>query len=389
MDLSSTNRIQEKNKIDYIDQLSNEIAKNLSVPGKHLTMGVIIPAKNESETILETLTSLKIQEDHNSVLIDKEFYEVLILCHNCNDNTFEICTKFSKENSDINLHILELNSEVANTVGAARRVLMNIASSRLNRNGLIISTDADTIPDKKWLFNLSHYINQDISLICGLINVNLQNLAPQTQKYLAAKDEYLLLKARFESEILPNEFDPWPRHSYNWGPNLAIRNQVYKAVGGINPLHFLEDVDLYNRVVSSGFKIRHCINSKVKTSTRIDSRCTEGFGAELRVWTDFEGVAYNVEGLDKLKSRYKIYNQIKDYFNNPSEVLLKNLCETAFIDKSQLLKMFHESSIPDSMIIKMEKYLNNCETWKTHFPNIGVVEACRELNEYFENKEKH
>src|SRR5690606_9971523 len=212
----------------------------------------------------------------------------------------------------------ELFSEIADTVGAARRVLMNIAANRLLQdNGLIISTDADTIPDKNWLVNVYGYLEKDISLICGYIKSDYTKLVPQASAYLKAKDDYLLLKARLETEFLPSIHDPWPRHSFHWGPNMAIKKSVYKAIGGIQPLHFLEDVSLFNSVISKGYKVRHCMDTQVTTSTRIKPRCNEGFGAELRVWTEYEGVAYNVEGLEKLKCRYGIYRDIKEFYISP------------------------------------------------------------------------
>lgn len=377
--------LDEKISLHVIDQISNNLGEKLTVAHANLKMVIIIPAKNEVENIIETLSSLLLQTGTDNCEFDTTKFEILVLSHNCSDKTFIKARSFFRINPKIYGHVLELNSDVANTVGAARRILMNIAYNRLeNPNGLIISTDADTIVDEKWLCNLEYYIDTDISLVCGMIIVNPINLGMQAKKYLLAKDEYLLLKSKLESQLLPNPHDAWPRHGYNWGPNLAIKKNAYAAIGGIRPLHFLEDVDLYHRVISHGFLARHCKDSIVKTSTRIDSRCVEGFGAELKVWSDFEGVAYNVEGLDKLLVRFKIYNLIHQLYRLNTEDIFIQLEILSIIDLEEIKTMFSTSSIAEAMIIKMEKFLNNNVLWNSKHKNIDVSTACSQLNKYFE-----
>lgn len=375
---------REIDKIKIIDRISKELGKTLPLANERLKMVVIIPAKNEGKGIVETLESIINQRIQNNKLFDSSCFELLILCHNCIDNTYEVCLEFALTNPQTLMHILVLNSKVADNVGAARRVLMNIASERLaNPDGLIISTDADTIPDNMWLYNLEKYLEQEVSLICGFINADLKNLEGQARTYLAAKNEYLLLKSKLEANIFPNLNDPWPRHNYHWGSNMAIKRQVYEAIGGIRPLHYLEDVNLYTKVVSEGYAVRHCMKTKVTTSTRLDFRCDEGFGEELLAWTENEGVAYNVEGLEKLWVRFGIYSSIKQLYNSYSEEILVRISEMASIDLTHLFKMFEQSDRFESLMIKMEKYLNTNQAWNEAYPNIGVLQACSELKAYF------
>lgn len=375
---------KEKRNLECIDKISRNLAKTLPAPNGQLKMVVIIPAKNESDGIEKTLTSIINQIDSNRNFINKSYFEILVLCHNCSDATFETCIDFSSNFPESLLHVLSLNSQVANTVGAARRVLMNIASDRLLiENGLIISTDADTIAHPHWLHNLNYYLVQETALICGLINVDYQGLQGQTLTFLEAKNKYMRLKTQLETQLLPNPNDPWPRHSYHWGPNLAIKKHAYQAIGGIRPLHFLEDVDLFNRVVGQGFLIRHCMDVKVTTSTRTDARCDEGFGAELRVWTEYDGVSYNVEGIKKLRVRYLIYKLIMAYYKAPSNQVLKNISELAFIDVKHLKSEFEVCTLPEAMVVSMERYLNNNQLWHNANPNICVLKACDELNHHF------
>lgn len=374
----------EKQIVEFIDKISEELGKSLPQPNPNLKMVVIIPAKDEEEHISATLNSLVLQINSDGSSFEKSKYEILVLCHNCSDNTKERTEIFFRTHAEIHGHVLCLNSDTANTVGAARRILMNIAYSRIDdAKGLIISTDADTIPDKMWLHHLEKYIDQEISLVCGLIMSNLVGLKEQALTYLKGKDDYLHLKCKLESKLLPLPHDPWPRHNYHWGPNFAIKKSVYGAIGGIRPMHFLEDVDLYNRLISEGYLARHCLDTKVFTSTRIDSRCQEGFGAELRVWTDWEGVEYNVEGLEKLLARYEIYGLARDLYKRKREVILSKIASLGHIQIEDLRKMYENSEREESLIVKLETHLNQSEKWNTQYPDKGVLEVCEELRSYF------
>lgn len=376
--------LSEMGKLKTIDSISNQLGKDLPDPLPSLKMVVIIPAKNEGNHIKNTLQCFTKQTNGDGSPFDKIKFEILVLCHNCSDNTKEETEAFFRDNREIRGYVLSSKSDIANTVGAARRILMNIAYLRIPiENGLIVSTDADTIPDEKWLFHLEKYIDQEISLICGLIISNPMGLNRQALTYLKAKDEYLLLKCKLESKLLSKHNDPWPRHGYHWGPNMAIKKSVYGAVGGIRPLHFLEDVDLYNRVVSEGYFARHCLDSKVHTSTRTDSRCQEGFGAELRVWSEWEGVTYNVEGLEKLLLRYQIYRLIQDFFIRRSDKVLAKIAELSCMDMQDLQKLVEKSKREEALTIKVEEHLNKSETWNSLYPNKGVLEVLEELKNYF------
>ncbi|SDB63097.1 Glycosyl transferase family 2 [Flavobacteriaceae bacterium MAR_2010_188] len=366
-----------------IDEISNGLGSKLPEPNSQLEYVIIIPAKDEAEGITQTLTAIANQKNKDGSDFNKSLFEILLLCHNCNDETFETCQEFARNKSNLNLQILELHSEVANTVGSARRILMNIASKRIQKTeGFIISTDADTLADKYWLFYLTSYITSNYGLVCGMITVKPKGLTEQAKKYLKAKDLYLMLRSELESSIIPDPYDPWPRHSYQWGPNLAIKKSVYNKIGGIRPMSFLEDVDLYNRIASLDYKIRHCIKSKVTTSTRIEPRCEEGFGAELRVWSEMEGVEYNVEGLHKLLERFNIYKMIFELYKNPTPALVEDLSNAARTDHFGLSEMRKQAANPKAMIVQMDKHLFYSEEFQEQHPNTDVFEACEEIDQH-------
>lgn len=371
----------------FIDERSVEILKKLPVPHPLLELSVIIPAKNEEENIENTLHQFLYQKEAGNSFFDKNKFEILVCAHNSCDRTEERCLEFFKKYPEVRGFVFPLHSELANTVGAARRLLMNIASGRLpSQNNFIVSTDADTIPDPCWLAAISNFGNSNVSLICGKIETNLSQLSGQALRYQTFKEKYVSLKSHLEAILYPQIHDSWPRHGYHWGPSLAITKKAYEAIGKIRPLHFLEDVDLYNRVVAAGMLAKHPLNVKVTTSTRTDARCLEGFGAELEVWKNNADIPYEVEGYPKLHCRFQLYQLTKEYYKNQSKIVflkMKNLSGFSF---AELDKVVNEHSF-QAGVFRMERTLNQNAEWHARYPNTPVEKACLDIESYLETIE--
>lgn len=155
--------MEHQMELQILDHISVELANKLPPSNSRIKLVVIIPAKNEALEIEKSLLGLINQKTKDHQAFSKLSYEVLVLCHNCSDNTYQKCQNLKIIQEASNFHILELNSEVATTVGSARRILMNIASERLaHKNGLIVSTDADTLPHDLWLNHLEDYLEKDV-----------------------------------------------------------------------------------------------------------------------------------------------------------------------------------------------------------------------------------
>ncbi len=125
----------------------NFTAEQLPPPHAALQLIVTIPAKNESEFIIPTLQVLTRQELGDRT---KACYEVIVLINHSSDATLKKCIDFKQNNPDFNLHILVTYAPEINNVGAARKLMMDLAASRLAQdNYLIAMTDADTLVGKK------------------------------------------------------------------------------------------------------------------------------------------------------------------------------------------------------------------------------------------------
>ena len=374
------------NSIQAIDEIGVSLGKKLPPASPQLQIAITIPAKNEENYIFRTLNALKDQITKDGIFVDKSLYEVIVLCHECNDSTFSICSRFSKIHPEFHLHVLELDAAVVNNVGAARRVLMNIAADRLTApNGLIATTDADTVAQLDWVQHLLNFSDLEVDMVCGLIKVDAHNLTGSAKKTLMAKQRYWVLRTKLEARLFPNPNDPWPKHAHNSGPNLAVKKHCYKTIGGMPPLGFLEDIALYDAVASHGFVIRHSNDCVVTTSCRLNARAPWGFASELRDWGEDSEVTYKVEGLEKLLYKFGVFKKIATYYEYPSQKILKTISERSFIDLEILLKLYRSSPCAQAMVVRVDRNLDTNKLWNMAYPNKEVATSLGELKGYFEN----
>ncbi len=368
-----------------IDELSKHLGNRLPKANQHLKIVITIPAKNEERSIERTLLAIRNQLQSNSVFFDFKFFEVLVLCNHCSDNTEKICKLFKYNDPHFPLHILSTKASLVNNVGVARRILMNIASERLPiANGIIVSTDADTVPDNFWLHNFVQYISTDIALICGRIEVDEADLHPKAKKYLSANRKYLYLASQLESSLYPDPADPWPKHAHNSGPNLAIKKYAYQKIGGIPPLGFLEDIAMYQLVVGHGLKVRHCLKSAVVTSTRTTPRVPGGFGNQLREWSELNGSVYEymVEGIDKLRVKFETYELIKELYKTGSTSLLLEISKRLLIPLEQVKELYSTHERQQAMVRFLETDLMNNVLWNSKYPDEDVFQVIHDLEAY-------
>lgn len=354
--------------------------KQIPAISEHLKLLVTIPAKNEAATIWKCLSALAHQISENGA-VSTEVFEVLVLCNHCDDNTRDLCELFQNTHPDFPLYIYETFDPAINTVGAARRILMDVAAKRLPEDGFIIMTDADTQADKNWLDAFLKLQPEPIDLVCGIIMPDLKGLNAEAKNKLFQNRQYLDLVTRLEAELFPKESDPWPRHSHNSGPNMAIRNSVYKQLGGIPPLACFEDIALYQKVISHGYKVKHSALPIVTTSCRSSSRVKGGFGTQIRNWSGSE--IESVEGIQKLSERFKAFAEINQYYSHADPDLLISFSKRLHYKTSEMRSLIQSHERSSSCIIYLENNLKYHSPWSLAYRDIPIPDAIEELQNYF------
>ncbi len=325
-DIASVKKLTyfDKSNAELLDSIADTMALEISSYVSEPKVIVTIPAHNEENFIGDCLKSLAAQLTIFGRKIDSKDFEILVLCHNCTDNTFDICLDYKRNHDDLKVSVLETNRSEVNNVGAVRRILMRIARSRVScPQSYIAMTDADTKAHPFWMANLFGYVGSGYGLICGQIDIDLTGVGERAKRTLAFKKYYSELRMLLEYSFICYESDSLPRHSDNSGPNMAVRADVYDRVGGMPPIGFCEDVAFYDSVIWGGYKVRHCSMTIVTTSGRVDPRAPWGFGAELNGWGETGENHFEVEGLDALLKRFGLYKLLLKYLNAAKASLMK------------------------------------------------------------------
>lgn len=347
-----------------------------------------IPAKNESSYIMATLNSIKNQE-FASHFNSYDYYQIIVLCNNCTDGTAIMCRSFARQNPHINIIVQEVDDSSIRNVGMARKLLMDLAAlSLFDDDDIILMTDADTTFRSDAFACLSTYHDRQYDLICGKILVDMQDLESNVKYLLESKLRYEELKLQVENCWIPIPYDPFPKHTSHSGPCMAIKKKTYLNIGGIKPLDYFEDIELYENVISNGFKVRHDNNLVVKTSSRLNSRTDMGFGNELNYWTahNIQVQDYEVEGVDRLNYKYKIYKELRKLFGaNEIDSIHSNLHNLDIkSDRAEIQRFQNWQSLIFWVDTKLQVVLDHDKKYL----KVPVTIAIAELETHFHKREQ-
>lgn len=257
-------------------------------PDPCLLISVVIPARNEACNLEQSLDALRNQQQTNGLPLLTSVYEVLLLLNNCTDDSGVVARAYQYQYPDFPLRIaqIQLPAEIAN-IGTVRRMLMDEACQRLTEigkpNGIIASTDADTIVDQHWIHQILQETNSGCEAVGGRILTHPDG-NPVRRNHLRDVT-YRMLVAQVESHIDPQPYDPWPRHFQHFGASLALTCEAYKRVGGLPDVPYLEDEALYRALVRTDTRIRKSPHVRVVTSTRMQGQVAVGFSEQLRYWS--------------------------------------------------------------------------------------------------------
>ena len=146
----------------------------LAAPEPALRAVVVIPARDERQRIEACLLALAGQRD-----LDPDEFELIVVLDGCRDDTAEVARRTLERAPGLRVHTIELAE--GQGVGRARRRGMNLACRRLwslNRpQGLIASTDADSVVASDWLARQLALIERGAQAIGGHIELHVAEAA--------------------------------------------------------------------------------------------------------------------------------------------------------------------------------------------------------------------
>lgn len=283
-------------------QLARSLWRQLPPPAARLQACVIIPAKDEAHHLPATLAALAAQTELAGTPLPSDSFEVIVLANNCLDATAAAVRHAAARHPGLALHVAELQlpKDLAH-VGQARRLLMDAAAQRLaataGPQGLILSTDADTLAAPDWLAACRAEVAAGAAAVGGriltrpaapapdLLADEADYLAPLAVRRTQLRDAtYQLLRNQLECLLDPCASDPWPRHHQHFGASLAVTVAAYHQVGGLPVVRYLEDEALWRALCRHGLPVRHSPRARVSTSARQQGRVEVGLSWQLREW---------------------------------------------------------------------------------------------------------
>lgn len=210
-------------------------------------LAVVVPAANEQDTIGACLEAVLTAAAATGGRV-----EIVVVLDACTDATADIVASFP---------VTAVPCGHGN-VGAARRLGARHALPALGADGVLASTDADSLVPADWLVELAA-MTRTADLVLGTV-VPGAGLPADVER-----DWYRRHELR-------------DGHPHVHGANLAIRAGAYRRLGGWRPLASGEDTDLAARAAAAGLRIHRTGRVPVRTSPRLHGRTPHGFSSYLR-----------------------------------------------------------------------------------------------------------
>jgi hypothetical protein len=235
---------------------------------------IAIPARNEQSRIIPCL-----QACLTSMLSYGSFGVVVLAVNNTSDQTTIVAADWASQ-AGLPLEIISVEfPEPLAFAGAARRLAMDRARASLPPRGVLLTTDADSIPDRTWVSGNLHELADRSVLVCGSISFDEQeaaHLPPGTLETGTSETLYKLAARELVSLLDPDPVNPWPHHGQVSGASLAMRASAYDRIGGSPIVTCGEDRALAQACRENDIPVAYSSRASVITSCRLIGRAPGG-----------------------------------------------------------------------------------------------------------------
>ncbi|MDZ4372801.1 MAG: glycosyltransferase family 2 protein [Phenylobacterium sp.] len=277
---------------------------------------VAIPVRNEEERLPALIAALAAQTWGRRTA---ERLCVSLVLNNCTDGSLGVVRRTAAAFPEVNLHVTNVTWRSNAHVGRARRLAMETAIGLGSQAGpvVVLTTDADAQPEPGWVDATLRSIAAGADAVGGLIIGDPAEealLGPAVLHRAEMNLRYAALADQLAALVDPTPHDPWPRHRDHTGASLALRADVYRAVGGLPALPFREDLALVSRLRSGGYRLVHPLDVRVGVSARLNGRAPGGMADCLRGWIrdEADGRPHLVEDPDAILARLRMRRALRD-----------------------------------------------------------------------------
>jgi cellulose synthase/poly-beta-1,6-N-acetylglucosamine synthase-like glycosyltransferase len=243
----------------------------------HEFVSVIIPFRNEEENILASLKSIESQ------IYPSDKFEVIYVNDSSDDNSFELLKSNVQKN---NIRLLSVPKDFSVSAHKKRAIRYGIEQAR---GKIIVTTDADCVHQKEWLFTLLKSFDSLTGFVSGPVEFFPgNNLFSKFQKLEFAG--LVICGAGLIGAGHPTICN---------AANIAYRKKVYDEVGGFKDLMNLSSGDdelLMQKIAKdSDFKVNFCIDKNAIVKTAANNTLAE-FYQQRKRWAS-KGLFYNEQSL--------------------------------------------------------------------------------------------
>lgn len=287
---------------------------------------VAVPARNEAERLPALIGAL----DAQTWFAEHERLTVVIVLNGCTDRSAGVMRDLAAAHPRLDLVVIDvLLPDHEAHVGTARRMAMD-AALRTHRDIplALITTDADATPEPGWIEANLAALAAGADLVGGRIIGDPHEEAQLGPGFRRRADRHLhhaALADRLAALLDPLPHDPLPRHGDHTGASLAVRGEVYEALGGLPALPFREDIAFVARARAAGYRLRHAPEVRVGVSARLVGRAPGGMADCLKSWIEAEAeqAPQTVEPVDRLIARLMRRRALRsgEHANDPGAAL--------------------------------------------------------------------
>lgn len=161
--------------------------------------------------------------------------------------------------------------------GRARRAAMDLGLSAVAADGIILSTDADSLPARDWLA-----ANVAALRVADVATGRIERDAAYVSAVQDRLELYYDALFRLRRAIDPVSWEARDPHHYTSGASMAFRVAAYRSLGGFEPVAAAEDARIVDAAHRDGLRVRRDGAIRVETSSRLAGRAVDGLADHLR-----------------------------------------------------------------------------------------------------------
>ena len=241
------------------------------------TFVVCVPLRNEERLLPGTLSGLE-----QALAQAGEIGGVLFLVNDTLDRSSSLIARWARSGGH-SVIVAEASFDPDwRSAPVARRLALDLGAE-LVPDGVLCTTDADTVVAPDWLAGNLRRARAGADLVCGTVVLNERELAalpPQVRACGDLEEAYRRSLAALWREWTGGELADLSVQAL--GASLVITAACYRAVGGLPMPAAGEDKALARLVRAHGFRIDNASEVRVVTSGRTTGRARGGVSDALR-----------------------------------------------------------------------------------------------------------